>query len=56
MVGHNITCTPQGSGGVRVLRGKQIAADHLFCGVNDSLSSALILGCASSAADGEGGG
>lgn len=33
-VGHNLTCTPQGPGGLQVLEGSQIAADHLLGGVN----------------------
>ena len=30
-VGHYLPCPPQGSGGVQVVEGWQIAANHLLC-------------------------
>ncbi|KAK0149538.1 Otospiralin [Merluccius polli] len=45
-----------GPGGVQVLERWQIAANHLICGANDTLQSALVLGNGSSVPDGDGGG
>jgi len=55
-VDHNLTCSPQGPGGVQVLERWQIAADHLLSRANDTLQSALVLGSGSSASDGDRGG
>ena len=55
-ISHNLSCTPQGPGGVQVLERRQIAANHLLCRPNDTLQSALVLGGGSSVLDGDGGG
>ena len=39
-----------------ILRGRQIAADHLLSSADDTLQSALVLGSGSSIPDGDGGG
>lgn len=55
-VGHNLTCTLQGPGGVQVLERWKIAANHLLCRANDTLQSAPVFGSGSSVPDGDGGG
>ena len=55
-ISHNLSCVPQGPGGVQVLERRQIAANHLLCRPNDTLQSALVLGGGSSVPDGDGGG
>ncbi len=55
-VGHNLSCMPQGPGGIQVLERWQIAANHLLCRANDTLQSALVFGSGSSIPDGDGGG
>ena len=47
-VGYNLPCLPQGPGGIQVLEGWQIAANHLLSRANDTLQSALVLGGGSS--------
>jgi len=55
-VDHNLTCSPQGPGGVQVLERLQIAADHLLSRGNDTMESALVLGSGSRVPDCDGGG
>ena len=55
-VGHYLTSPTQGPGGMQVVEGWQIAADHLLCRADDPLQPALILGCGYSVPDGDGGG
>lgn len=55
-VGHNLSRSPQSPGGMQVLEGRQIAADHLLCRANDRLQSALVVGSGGSVPDGDGGG
>lgn len=45
--------TPQGLGGVQVLEGWQIAANHRLGRVNDMLQSAIVLGSGSSILGGD---
>ena len=46
----------EGPGGVQVVEGWQVAADHLLCRADDTLQPGLILGCGCSVPDGDGGG
>jgi len=55
-VDYNLTCSPQGPGGLQVLERWQIAANHHFSRANDTLQSALVFGSGSSIPDGDGGG
>jgi len=55
-VDHNFTRLRQGPGGVQVLEGWQISANHLLSRANGMLQSALVLGSGSSVSDGDGGG
>ena len=51
----NLPCPPQGPGGMQVLEGQQIAANHLLSRANDILQTALVLGSGSSVPDGDAG-
>jgi len=55
-VDHELTCSPQGPGGMQVLERWQIAAYHLLSRANETLQYALVLGSGSSVTDGDGGG
>jgi len=55
-IGHYLPCLPQGPGGVQVVEGWQIAANHPLCRADETLQPALILGCGCSVPDGDGGG
>ena len=55
-VGQYLSCPPQGPGGMQVVEGWQIAADHPLCRADDTLQPALILGCGCGVPDGDGGG
>ena len=51
-VGHNLTCTPQSSGGTQVLEGRQDAAEQLLHGASDGLHSDLVPGSDGGGEDG----
>ncbi len=53
--GCDLTCMPQGPGGVQVLEQWQIAASHLLGRANDMLQSAPVLGSGNRVPDGDGG-
>ncbi|CAL8262489.1 unnamed protein product [Arctogadus glacialis] len=55
-VQHDLPCTPQCPGGMQVLEGGQVAADHLFSIADDTLQSAPAFDGSSSVPDGDGGG
>ena len=55
-VQHDLPCTPQCPGGMQVLEGRQVAADHLFSIADDTLQSAPVFDGSSSVPDGDGGG
>ena len=55
-VGHNLSCPPQGPGGVQLLEGGKVAADRLLCSTDDPLQPGLVPGGGSSEPDGDGGG
>jgi len=55
-VDHNLTCWPQGPGGMQVPERWQITANHLLSRANDTLQFSLVLGSGSSVPDGDGGG
>ena len=55
-VHHDLPCTPQCPGGMQVLEGRQVAADHLFSISDDTLQSAPVFDGSSSVPDGDGGG
>ena len=52
-VQHDLPCMPQCPGGMQVLEGRQVAADHLFSISDDTLQSAPVFDGSSSVPDGD---